>query len=475
MSVVASDAAPESGATQRGAIGIPTWAGIAAYAAPVTGGFFFYIPMWSILPGVYAKYFGLQLSSIATVVLSVRIFDGIVIPAVGYLSDRHCRKGGSRKPWIVAGYAGVILACRFLFAPQHAVSAIYYLSWSIAYFLCFAIADIPHVTWGNELTLEYQLRAKVVAVRNVMLRLGIIVFYAMPLLPWYATSEYTPQVLHDAVYVGAALLIAGLIWTLRSAPPGIVVRTAWADSPRLLVRSVLANKPLLVHFAAVFFAGMCFGMWYSVLYFFVDGYLGRGAQIPLMFLVGFSIAALSTPIWLRLVRRLGKSTTWAIGLALLALQSIVAWFVTPAAPGWVPFALVIAANLTFVANDVAGVSIIGDIVDYGKLKFNKDRGSTYVSLINLMFQVALGIGGGVAIGLTARFGFSATDSTHSDHAILGMKLGFAILPLIFGLIAMFAISRTPISRSRHLVIQRRMESRVVTGATVALASEAGQR
>lgn len=43
--------------------------GIIAYAAPVTGGYFFYIPMWSILPGIYAKYFGLPLTSIAAVVL----------------------------------------------------------------------------------------------------------------------------------------------------------------------------------------------------------------------------------------------------------------------------------------------------------------------------------------------------------------------------------------------------------------------
>lgn len=55
-----------------------TIGGALAYAAPSTGSYFFYIPMWSILPGIYAKYFDLFLTSIAAVVLFIRIFDGFV-------------------------------------------------------------------------------------------------------------------------------------------------------------------------------------------------------------------------------------------------------------------------------------------------------------------------------------------------------------------------------------------------------------
>ena len=37
---------------------------ILAYAAPAAGSFFFYTPMWSILPAVYVKHFGLELSAV---------------------------------------------------------------------------------------------------------------------------------------------------------------------------------------------------------------------------------------------------------------------------------------------------------------------------------------------------------------------------------------------------------------------------
>ena len=43
----------------------------------------------NIVQGIYAKYFGLALTTIAAVVLLVRISDAITDPLIGYLSDRY--------------------------------------------------------------------------------------------------------------------------------------------------------------------------------------------------------------------------------------------------------------------------------------------------------------------------------------------------------------------------------------------------
>lgn len=178
-----------------------------AYAAPAAGGFFFYIPMWSILPGIYSKYFGLSLTSIAAVVLFIRLFDGVMDTTVGYLSDWHRSRGGSRKPWVFVGSLGVVIACYFLFQPPQPATTTYYLIWSMIYFLAFTIADIPHYTWGSELTLDYQSRARLFGVRSISTRVGIVAFYALPLLPLYGTTGYTPQGLHDAVFIGGFLMV----------------------------------------------------------------------------------------------------------------------------------------------------------------------------------------------------------------------------------------------------------------------------
>lgn len=432
-----------------------------AYGAPSAGGYFFYIPMWSILPGIYAEYFGLSLTAIAGVILFIRLFDGFIDTTIGYLSDWHRSNGGSRKSWVVVGSLGTIAACYFLFQPPQPATTSYFLVCLMAYFLAFTISEIPHLTWGSELTLDYHQRAQIFGVRYMSSRLGIISFYALPLLPFYSSTAYTPEILKDAVLIGAVMTLVGLVWMWLAAPKGLAVPTVRADNWRLVRDSLIGNKPLLTYFVAYGCMGLAGGMWYGLVYFYIDSYLGLGEKVAVMFLLATVIAAVSTPWWLKLIRRTSKSTVWAIGVALFLVQMIGMLLLGPGVSWWLVFLLVILTNLFFTCNDVAAVSILGDIVDYGKLKFHKDRGATYFGFKILVFKVGLGIGGAIALGTAGAFGFEPASADHTAMSVLGLKLGFAGVPMLFALVGMVFILRTPIGPRRHRVIQRRIESRLV--------------
>jgi Na+/melibiose symporter-like transporter len=461
MSTTTFDSIHESKVAKPHPVGTPSGAGILAYAAPVMGSYFFYIPMWSILPGVYAKYFGLGLTSVATVVLFVRLFDGVSDLTVGYLSDRHRAAGGSRKAWVIAGGLGATIACFFLFIPPQPATTTYYLIASLAYFLAFATAEIPHLTWGSELTLDYQQRARVYGARNILSKLGIASFYALPLLPVFASTDYSPQVLQVAVLVGALMTVAGLVWAFFVAPAGFAVKTACEDSPRLLFQSIFRSKPLLLFFAAATCGALCYGMWFGLLYIYFDGYLGMGPRLAIMLLLATVLATLTTPLWLKLIQKTSKATAWAIGILLFLIQLPCTLWIRPGDPWWMGFWVVFLANLCFTANDVAAVSAMGDIVDYGKFKFHVDRGGTYFAIVNLIWKVGLGLGGGLALGIAGRFGFSTSDDFHSSYSIWGLKLGFVVLPACFALVSLLLVVRTPINPRRHHIIQRRIESRLL--------------
>jgi GPH family glycoside/pentoside/hexuronide:cation symporter len=65
------------------------WRVLAAYAAPAFSQTMIHGPTGSVIQGVYAKYVGVPLQSIATVLLIASLFDATVNPIAGYLSDRH--------------------------------------------------------------------------------------------------------------------------------------------------------------------------------------------------------------------------------------------------------------------------------------------------------------------------------------------------------------------------------------------------
>jgi Na+/melibiose symporter-like transporter len=430
-----------------------------AYSAPVTGIMFFYIPMWSILPGVYAKYFGLSLTTLAASVLLIRMFDGLTDTAVGYLSDWHRDRGGSRCSWVVVGSLGSIVACYFLFLPPHPVSLAHFIIWWMVYFLFFAIAIIPLTTWGTELATDYEGRARVFAIYNVLHKFGIAAFYALPLLPRYHTTEYTPQVLKDAVLIGTVLTVLGLTWALLGAPSGTFTRNNHKDSARSLIQSLIYNRPLLLFLAAFGCGGICYGMWFGLLFLYLDTYLAIGSKLPMMLLVATVIAALSTPLWLYCIRKTDKSTTWALAVLLFVVQLIIAWVARPASGWLLPFLLIVIAQLCFSCHDTVTWSMLGDIIDFGKLKFSRDRGATYSAFYTLIFKVGLGIGGGLSIGIAGILGFSPTRGVNDTGALFGLKLGFIILPACLALLSLPFILATPINRRRHVIIRRRLEAR----------------
>ena len=126
-----------------------------AYALPVIPVNFLAGPL-TILQGIYAKYFGLSLASIASVLLIARLFDAISDPMIGFLSDRFYARSGSRKQFVVCGGVLLILACYFLYVPPVDVSSVYFLGWFLAFYFAFTMFEIPHLAWASDLVSDSQ-------------------------------------------------------------------------------------------------------------------------------------------------------------------------------------------------------------------------------------------------------------------------------------------------------------------------------
>ena len=395
--------------------------GMLAYSAPYAGILFFMTPMLTVLPGMYTTYFGLELTAVAFAIFTMRIFDGITDPVVGYLADRHRAAGGSRKSWVSVGSTGMIVACYFLYVPPAEVTLTYFLTWSLVYYLSLTIFQIPHAIWGSELTTEYHQRAQVFGVRSVLGELGSLMFVFLPLLPMYGKGEYTPDLLKDAVLIGSILTVACLGWMHWRAPAGVMVTVTGKDSLKLFVESLWNNKPLRIYYLASLFVNLNTGMWFGLLFLYLDAYLDLGSEIALMFSLGSIALVLSTPLWLKLVEKTSKHFMWMSGLLLHCLQMLAMLFVEPSTVWWIPLCLIMVAHLAIASTNVAAPSILGDIVDYGKLAFGKDRGATYFAINNFLGKVALGMGGGLALGLAGLFGFDPANDIHSDSAVWGLN------------------------------------------------------
>lgn len=430
-----------------------------AYSAPVCATIFLWNPTVSILPGLYAKYFGLSLTAVASVLFIARVVDAIVDPIAGYLSDRHRMAGGSRKTWVIAGGAALCGSAYFLFTPPVPATFAYYLSGSLAFYLSWTVFDIPHFAWGAELVGDYKGRALIYGYRGVAIYVGLIAFAILPFLPIFASTVYTPDTLRFALVVGATFMLVMLAFSVSLTPEGRIATTQAEDSFRSVCASVFGNRPLL-HFIATYVCfSLSYGMWSGFIFIYLDSYLNLGSWTAVIFLV-FSIGALlSIPIWVKAVAATSKTVVLAAGIA-LHLVSLGAYvWVTPETTWWIPLLASCGVHIGVAAFALITPALLADVVDYGTLVFKRNRASTYFAFLTLAFKTTSGLGAGIVLALIGYFGFDATASTQSETAVRGVRLAFIALPALLAVAAFILAIRTPITQHRHEVIRRRIESR----------------
>ncbi len=138
----------------------------AAYAAPILPLAIVQAPALSVLPSIYAKEAGVGMAALGTVLFLTRLFDAVIDPSIGYLSDGTRSRWGPRKLWIALGAVIVAIGCWFWFRPSAGTGLGYFLFWSLVVYLGWSLLEVPHSAWLADLSDDYDERSRLSAWRS---------------------------------------------------------------------------------------------------------------------------------------------------------------------------------------------------------------------------------------------------------------------------------------------------------------------
>jgi len=304
-------------------------------------------PTASVLPTIYAKYHGIDLATIGTILMLTRMLDAVTDPAIGYLSDRTQSPIGRRKPWIIAGYAMTMIVIYFLFIPPEKISAVFFFSWYAMLYFAWTMAEIPYMAWQAELSHDYNQRTRVVTYRSVMFTIGAMAFAAFPLLPIFETSDITPEVLRLLAY---AILI-GLPITVFIAvvfgPEGKPIATRKTQSFFVMMKEIPKNKPMLIFLITQILFGLAGGLQSAVLFLWLDTYLLIGSKFAQALLIVNFVGLAGLPVWLKIINLIGKHYAWlALQIGFIVVLPFFA-FLNPGPQSFLPF-MVLYVIIAFV-------------------------------------------------------------------------------------------------------------------------------
>jgi len=440
----------------------PTLKQLILFAFPSLPHAFVALPLNIVIPSFYAAHTAVTLAQIAAVTSLSRLLDAFLDPMLGYLSDRTKTRIGPRKPWVLAGAIVCAVSIFFLFRPASGANYIYYGVWSFLLYFGFTLFEIPRQAWTAELSRDYVQRSKIqtwVAVFNVA---GSLVFWIMPLIlvGLTGTTALTGTALAGIAWLYAALMPAGILLAVFFVPTGNQHQERLATL-RELWRSLRTNKPLWRYYSAISAWGLGQGCYLSVIIIFLTDYMKLGAFFPFLMIAFFAVQIVAMPFWHKAIARFGKHRVWVFSMVLDACSRPLILLFAPGSQAIVPlFALgAISAFLNAPANIAPG-AILGDVVDYDLLKSRVNKAGNVFAFNTLLIKATMAVGAGLAFWILDAFEYQV-GKINTSASNFGLMAAYLVFPALMYFVASSIAWNFPLTKNRHSIIRRRIESRPV--------------
>lgn len=389
------------------------------------------LPLYVILPNHYAREFGAPLAALGAVLLGARLIDAVLDPWIGRWCDRLFARS-TRAVLAAAAVAAVVLALGLwglLFPPPAVRSAgmAALLGWAGAVmavtYTAYSVVSVAHQAWGARLGGSEAQRSRVVAWREGLALVGVLLAAVLP-----GTLGLGATVSAFAVL----LALGGWAWSRSLVPAAMAASPLPGAVPAL---SPL-RQPAFLRLLAVFVLnGTASAVPATLVLFFVQDRLQASPALEPAFLATYFLcAALSMPLWVKLVGRLGLARTWLAGMGLSVAVFI--WAATLGAGDTTAFLIVCALSGIALGTDLALPSaLLAGLI--GRLGERGQREGAYFGWWSFAAKLNLALAAGLALPLLAWFGY--TPGAREPEALLTLTIAYCLLPCALKLLAAGAL------------------------------------
>lgn len=432
---------------------------------------------------------GLSGSLAGLALLIALVFDAIVDPMVGSISDTFQHRWGRRHPFLYVSAIPMAVAFALLFRPPTDLEQTGLFLWLTAFTILvrfwMAFFIVPHLALGAELSNDYSERTTIVAYRTLFALLGVlmVVTLAWPLF-FVATTEFPNGQLNPSAYPGfgiffgiiiCASILASAVGThgeIPHLPPA--PDDAESFSLKRMYRELaetLANRSFRALFVAVVIFFLMRGI-QETLGLHMSTYFWQLStqQIRSLQLSGALGFVPGIAFWTVAARRIDKKPTLLIGTVLFSLCVLIPpiAYLTGFFPGRETSAyfvtlLCFSAFGAFAAAGglVASGSMMADIADEHELSTGRRQEGIFFGSLTLALKSASGVGHGVAGFAIDIIGFPTQAVPGAVDPGIVESLGLIYGPGI-GLLAAIAVTFMlgySLDRDRHAEILAALAAR----------------
>lgn len=287
--------------------------------------------------------------------------------------------------------------------------------------LSYSVLTVLHQAWGARLGGDERQRASIVSWREGSALVGVLVASVLPSVAGLSVSTG----------VFGVLLFAALALLSRAPRPRIGKAAAGDSQPLLAALAAPLQVSRFRRLLVVYLVnGVASAVPATLVLFFIRDRLQAPAYEPLFLAGYFAAGALSLPLWLKLVARIGLARAWLAGMGLAVLSF--GWAATLGVGDVAAFAAVCVASGVALGADLClpGALLTGVIQQEGHAE---QREGGYFGWWNLATKLNLALAAGIGLPLLSAFGYA--PGGRDGDALWALTVAYCLLPCVLKLVA----------------------------------------
>ena len=409
----------------------------------------------------YVVLLGLNPLWVGSALAIIRLWDAMLDPVLGHISDRWTGRHGRRKPFLITGVlimAGIFPV--FWIAQKEwgtRVNMIFFITVLLVFTCGYACFSVAYQALGIELTRNHHERTSVQAFKTPFGQLSnLVLWWTLPL----AFTPLFPNEYEGMLWIGSGV---GLLILTGGLMPALIKEQAidlhanaerMARNPLSNWRTAISNRPFLLLLGAMGGTFLGINLTFGINNL-LNVYYVHGGNVPAsMIIIGtggtlWTISSLGAACYIPLLsKRFGKKQTLAACILAIASGSLLyLWVFHPDYP-FLQLLPVLVINPGVTGLWILSSSMLADVCDDDRLRHGEYREATFSAVYALIKKLALSSSFAISGLLTAWSGFKVELAANQAPGVFdAMMAVLALTPLLALLPAFILLIRFPITES----------------------------
>ena len=430
-----------------------------------------------LYPGFLALVVGINPFWSGLIILIARVFDAVIDPFIGWLSDQTESRFGKRRIYLIVMSPFVVLGMFLVFYPFQFQDELARVGAVLVSYLAFVAIQssvlVPYTSLSGEISPDYQQRASYNSYRRGFSIVSSILCVVLPGI--IARSFDTPIIGYQVMsltfgtFFGISVLITGLF--SKEAIKSPVVKEKYNFSALF---SSLKFKSFRQFSVMSVVTQMTMGIMSGLFFFYVNFYVVKdvtaAGQTSTVGLIGaalmFATQAVVLPLYTRMIALKGKTFVYRFGSFIWIVAALCVLLIPANVNPVFIYVLAIFLGTGISAPALVPFTMFGDVVDAGQLVLKKRVSGNMGGFTNFMNQISSAIGLSVTMVILGLAGFTEQDLTlgaeiitsQPESALWAIRLVFSLAPLLLMGIGVYISYQYKISEQRHREINAAIAS-----------------